>query len=1647
MRNKKQAKNNFTRFKQNRIVTRRKKGFLKLFLLCILFAFLITAIPYLPFVQNFITAKVENIINEKTEGELAIEQISLTPFKGITVTNVILTDPRGELIWESKKIKIKLSVASLLRHKLIVRNCSLRDIKTEFLTDSETGATNIDFLLDAFPADDDRAEEQETSKWEIFLNKIQLKNVIFHLNTGAGGVDLDADIGKLLIANDKTDLSSLNFQNTQLLLKDSFFDISIDSTSSSQQPRDSIAGNEFSELTVLSKKIQFKNNHVRLRVPASGVDIACKDMDFLLKDADFYLPEMTIGCRTVRLKNKQLDISIASTNRCDSLGKQDSLLQVYNFNAMQLVYVDLEAESIYYGPDSVSIAFKDFSFTDTCGFTLSSLHFDVKQQIDSLYIHNLELLTPNSKLRFDLSVDYDSIKQIKEIENLNCRLVNTHLDIAGEDVQYFYHHPKFTSLKNRHITLDTEASLQSGKLSIPTLIMHSNVGSHLLLHANCQDVFSFRNSQFSFILDSANLDKDDFISYLPDSAQLRDSILPAGVFVKGFAKGCFDSLTSDFTLQTSDRSFYSQASFTYDTIHYDSLKLTLRFEDFNLKNIVSHPGIDKINGAFHIQSNGLTKGINNISANGNLSSIHFNDSIIKDINIKAMHNTQDGNLLIHVDDEDAKMEINSEWALQDSLYKGNLALNIISLNALKFILDSKVSKCKGRVTSNFLVSNNYFQAETKLANTEVSAAKNWIIPDIHISSFIADETYRLNILSDYFEGNFFSNINPANIPGCLTEHFNYYMSSTTGDAFVSTSDSAQFHISLRFSDSSNLYKLIPELNAVSIKKFECDYKRQNRDLQFNLDIPYLDYQNIIVDGVSIHSQSDSNKWDYKIDIPKAGFDSVYLQSLSLSGIIDKKQILNSLYQTDNQNNTLYNVGFRIEKPDSSDILISLMDSVLILNGERWNIRNDSLLLRKKKLTSANFFIYKDKEYVSLKANPNEFSAAINQLNIDDILGLLTFYDSVINPVGVLNASYKSHDDTKIIDCSINDLSCYNNQMGDVTANMQFANSGQFNFNINLTDSDNTIDIEGDWQKSSLLSPLSLKLNMDFNDLSELEPFIDDKVKSLSGKMKANIDLKKGKNRFNANGWLKFENTQVHVNSMDSYFTIKESSISLANDSIHFNNFALYDAQKNNFTINGYARYKPGTKPYVNLKLQGEDFVLLDISPDENPDLNGKLIINSYTKITGYVPDIKLESVSAVNEGTDLVYALPPQKVGFISNDGVVEFVDSTSKEKDVKSGLQSYMYDSLLNSLNGLDITGKLAIDPKARFRLDIDKRSGDYIAISGEGDLNFDLDKSSNWDVNGIYKINKGVYQVSFYSLAKKTFSIVDGSQVSWTGDILAPEFDIQAMYEVRTSSYGLVSTELQQSNQETQKQYRKQLPYQIFIYISGNALEPVISFKLDLQEKYRENFPLVDIKLNRLNEDGNSSLLTQQVFGLLTLGSFIPEDSETMSGYGQALTTTKVTNSLNSILTNEMNKLSGKLLKNSELNFGMQSYQEGNSGEEEMTTTMDISYSKSLLNDRVTFEAEHSFDVLSQDKTDQYKNNTYDFSLMYNFSENSDYKLKLYNQSTYDIYYKDTRTSGLALIFIKDYDGKLFKKKRAEKHATDTVPLKEVTIPEKTK
>jgi hypothetical protein len=136
-----------------------------------------------------------------------------------------------------------------------------------------------------------------------------------------------------------------------------------------------------------------------------------------------------------------------------------------------------------------------------------------------------------------------------------------------------------------------------------------------------------------------------------------------------------------------------------------------------------------------------------------------------------------------------------------------------------------------------------------------------------------------------------------------------------------------------------------------------------------------------------------------------------------------------------------------------------------------------------------------------------------------------------------------------------------------------------------------------------------------------------------------------------------------------------------------------------------------------------------------------------------------------------------------------------------------------------------------------------------------------------------------------------------------------------------------------------------------------------------------------------------------------------------------------VNSLLASQLNRFASQYIKGFNIDVGIQSYSDYSAPGGKTQTAMDFRVSKSILNDRLSFEVGGDFDInQDQSGTNTGKNYRGDFAIIYDLTGNSDKQLKLFNNETYDIIYQEIRNTGISLIFVREFSCEQKDKKKKE-------------------
>jgi hypothetical protein len=506
------------------------------------------------------------------------------------------------------------------------------------------------------------------------------------------------------------------------------------------------------------------------------------------------------------------------------------------------------------------------------------------------------------------------------------------------------------------------------------------------------------------------------------------------------------------------------------------------------------------------------------------------------------------------------------------------------------------------------------------------------------------------------------------------------------------------------------------------------------------------------------------------------------------------------------------------------------------------------------------------------------------------------------------------------------------------------------------------------------------------------------------------------------GELNFTNTAFTTAFLNTYLHLNNGKIELDGKGVEFKSFDLVDTLGNIASLSGHLYTEDFRSYSYNFRVHTDKFILLNRPASRDALYYGTIILDSDISVKGNQSRPIVIVQAELDKGTNLALVLPESELAVEERRGIVRFADIKTPPNSIMSRQNIRTdRDTTEVKFSSMDLTSNISVNKDSKLRILIDPVAGDSLVIQGEATFSFTIDPSGKLTLTGRYEILGGSYQLSFGDFIKREFAIAKGSSLTWSGSPYEADVDITAIYTVKAAVLDLIQDQLAGISKEERNKYKQELPIQVYLMMKGKLLKPVIHFKLDLPPDQRGVLSgSVYAKLNELN--GQESELNKQVFALLVLGRFIPENPLASSSGNEGLSDF-ARSSASQILSAQLNRLSEQYLAGASLNVGLDSYQDYSTGNAEGRTQLKLALSKELFDERVTVQVGGNVDLEGRRSQENSLNNfAGDLKVLYKLTEDGRWQLQVFRQDSYEgAIDGDITKTGVGIVFTIDYD-KLF-------------------------
>ncbi len=1626
------------------------------------------AVIQIPAVQQKITQEAVSFLEKKVGTPVRIESLYIAFPKNIVMKGLYLEDKSKDTLLYAGRLSINTDLWALTQNEIQLNEIALENTVAKITRVEGDSAFNFSYIVEAFAGDSTAVPDTlEQKGWNFVAKTLTLDAVRASYKDGLSGNYMDVTIGQFEVEMNKFDLEKSIFGIETISLENTIANViqtklpSAEQTEEELEPDSASLDLNLQALTLKNVKARYNQEAtgqtVRLEIGESEFTANKIDLVNKVIDVDnFSLARTFLSYQQSKNNPRKETASSASQNngpqsindnvstqsnwniRLNTFSLDGNSIQYYDltkshepesmdFDHLWITNLNASAEDFSYAGADINGIVNNFSFTEKSGFTLKQLNTSIKVTEDSAYLDDFTIETGHSKINLDAQASYASFKDLpsnyKETK-LYADMTNSHIGVG--DLLYVSPNlldslPVKLNSQSR-IYLDASVFGELNNLTLHHFTIKALSDTYVNMKGKIAGLPDMSKVSLDMNLEKLYTTKRDLHALLADTL-LPDSIAPPEwVNVNAKYKGNFEK--AEFkTMVTSSLG----GADVNGKMNLDSASTTRGFSaqasinEFNLGELLMQPQtIGKLNLQAALNSECLTRAEMNSALEATVSSFEYKNYRYENLKLNAKVKNDIVEGWASMKDNNLEFIVNGNANFQEEAPHYNVSLDLRNVDLKGLNLALRPLKFRGTLDVNMSTPDmRSLNGQVGIRKVAVfNGDKLYSVDSLLFASIDQEGRSEINIESDIMNGYFKGSINIFQMGAVMREYFNTYYS--LHDSIERSYEDPQhfsFNLDLKRTDLITDI-LLPELSSFVPGKITGEFDSKAKNLNLKFDLTEIQYANIGVKSFVLNTNSDSARLNYNLFIDKILIDSMKIDGVEFNGTVAHDSIRTNLFILDSLNKTKYLFGgtfFSLDK----EFELKLNPDQVMLNYVRWAIPEDNYLrFGGPKLVAQNVSLSNGREKIILESKPEPgtpMSIGFREVNLEYLVSMIAQHKPLSGLLqGNINV-YPSKTSTNFTsDLTITDFNLAEIPWGDIKLAVKQTVKDRFDVDFSIIGQHNDIRAFGNYTGGEMPG-LTIETNIRRFDLTSIAPLIETQLKDLKGNLTGTMNITGSPAKPSVIGDVSFNNTSFFSTYLNSSYTINNETISLTRQGISFDKFELVDLNKNTAHLDGLITTSDYRDFKFKLDLDANGFRVLNTTKTDNDLFYGQVDLNISARIRGDITTPSIQTSISLSGGNHLTYIVPQSEAAVLAAQGIVRFVDKTFKADPFIKKIQPELNDTIKSQFTGMDVTANIELTDKESLTIVIDPTTNDQLTVKGNTTLTLQMDRTGDMQLAGRYEISEGTYNLSFYKFLKREFKIEKGSTITWSGDPLNAEMDIRAIFELEAAPIDLMINQLAgSSDQAALNRYKQRLPFQVYLNLKGQLLNPEISFKLEMPMDERNALEgNIYARLQDINT--RESDLNKQVFALLILKRFISDNPfETEAGGGIE---GSARSSVSKILTEQLNRLSENV-KGVELSFDVKSYEDYNSGQAEGQTELQLGLSKSLLNDRLVVKLSGNVDIEGENTNREVTDYIGDLALEYLLTEDGRFRITGFRNSNYDMIDGELIETGAGLIYIKDYD-----------------------------
>lgn len=1656
-------------------------GLLVLPILIVAFAVMLV---YVPPVQHILRGRAVAYLAGKTGTRVELDRLRIRFPLGVTLEGLFLADQRGDTLLHAEHIQAQAGLRDLLGGRLRLNAVEISGVRAH-LHQAADSTFNFDFIIHAFASKEpapDVPEDTTAGGFRIDARSLHVERLRFTMELEPSELDLQVDLGQLDVSLDSMALSPLRFHFDHIALQGTRVDMR--TTSGEPEPPNYPAlENPLADLDIRFKTIGVEDVRFTLATTNTGDSLWVAVQDGLVEAREMITARQRLALSKVQLNGFQLGTLVRSgTEVSDTTNSLPLWLDQHDGFRYWTQDWDLAVDQL--GVSNSSIGFHTDSISppalllDPTHLAFTAVGLGARDvvvnngrmalQLDSLVVHG----GPNGE-RLDLSARLDATPAELSLSDGRISALGNSFTFQAtatpRELAVVYRTPEavpFTAEARGQLQLadllpllhqlgvDLPAQIAADErwatalhiagsmenIDQASIVLDGDQGS--TVHANGRIRNAANWPASSYTLTVAELTLGRGLRQVMQAYAPPDVPLPTRLVFKGTAQGTgYDaSAKVDLKSDLGDLKGTAEARNWKGNVP-GHVEVDLVADGIAVARLTGDTTIGPL--SFMLVAKG--DGLHDASRHGTLTLtptlLTYNGNDLSSLRLTAEIQGDSLRTALSSDAAAAAFTLRTAgpWPQPGDSLIADLDLSLERLHLQDLGLTSYPLNLDGRITGHTsslpdLRGRYALQAPgLRVFNAE----RTFAFEHFTLNGLLDSDSTAVELDCDVARVSYHANLAADSTVALLRERL---LGAFQEPYAFHPPPGRRIGLRVDLPGTERLGSLIhPALKAMEVKRFEGRYDSDSDSLALNVDIPLIDYAGVEVKGLTFDLNASGAALQGELAVLRLTRDSLHLDDVVLTAT-NAPGALRTLLRLRNGDKDRYRIGVDLRREDG--IAVAHLQEDLVLDRNRWRSQpGNALYLDPKGLRAQDLAITSGAQRIELRTEPNGNHLEISGFELANLTGLVHSADSLALIRGVLDATVllPLHEEERLkADLTLHQLELMDVAFGTVEAKLVEERKDQYTGSLLLNAGSNRAEATMEADLSDEDSRIRVATDIDLKDLSIFKPFVQDYLFDLGGELSGKLRYEQNGNEVAILGSTAFNEGRIGLIQTGSVYRLVSDTVIFDRQGLALNDFEVRDAKDNRFRLDGRINTGVDREPGLDLRLRTERFQLVNSTAKDNPMFYGKLFSGIDLHIGGTATTPTVKGEVSVQDSTALSVVLPGSKVEMIDHEGIVQFTANyDALDTLVLKSDSEMLRDSLAAQLPGIDLDLRIKLDRNARFAIVIDPTTGDAASFRGEADLHFRYDPLGDIYLQGPFTVVDGGYTLEFYGLVKKRFELVPGGTIVWDGDPLAGRMDVQAKYSTKVAPYPLVANARGGLPESERNALQAPLPFDVLINIREAVQAPNISFGLDMDRQIRNSYPQVNSVLDQLAKPSNTEELNRQVFGLLVLSTFIENEDATNQG-GSSLASTAARNSVNGILTQQLNRLTGQRIKGMDVQLGVNTYDQTEGGQSYSRTTVDYKVTQRILNDRVSIEAGGSlgYNEKKQDVSAMSNTKAPQYAIAYDVTKDGRLRLRVYHENAYDLYDGELVNNGVAIMLTRDF----------EKNAKELDALRKLLIQQRT-